>query len=121
MGRLRRQCPGSSPRRLLRGPTDARRGPAYAAATEDPDDEDEDDDGPTRAFVVKGGGARRVHVVVALNGDLHAHTFRNDADSDAWVDAGEYETPVSMTRKSPARSSKNRVSTSTPSSPTHTE
>jgi hypothetical protein len=67
--------------------------PAYAAATEDPDDEDEDD-GPTRAFVVKGGGARRVHVVIAFNGDLHAHTFRNDADSDAWIDAGDYDSDV---------------------------
>src|SRR3712207_630012 len=77
--------------------------PAYAAAADDEvdpdddpvaydeDDEDDEDTGPTRAFVVKGGGARKVHVVIALNGDLHAHTFRHDADSDAWVDAGEYD------------------------------
>jgi len=79
--------------------------PAYAAAADDevdPDDDpvaydedDEDEDtGPTRAFVVKGGGARKVHVVIALNGDLHAHTFRHDEDSDAWVDAGEYDSQV---------------------------
>jgi len=60
--------------------------PAYAA-------EDEDEE-PARAFVVKNGGARKVHVIIAFDGELHAHTFRDDTDSDAYVEAGGYDGEV---------------------------
>jgi hypothetical protein len=49
--------------------------PAYAAEA----DEDEE---PARAFVVKNGGARKVHVVIALDGDLYHAAFADDVDPE---------------------------------------
>ena len=89
--------------------------PAYATATDDadPDDADEDD-GPTRAFVV------RAAVLAGSMWSSPSTASYTPTRSATTPTPTPGSTPVAMTRTSPARSSKNRVTTSTPSSPTHT-
>jgi hypothetical protein len=70
---------------------------ALRILAEHPDYADQDaaeDDDVTRAITVKNGGARRVHVVIALDGDLYEAAFRDFADSEAWIDAGGYDAAV---------------------------